>query len=52
VLGDPIKIRNWNMKGLPLDGFSIENAIILFNSRRWPLMIDPQSQANKWLKKL
>lgn len=40
------------MKGLPLDGFSIENAIILFNSRRWPLMIDPQSQANKWLKKL
>lgn len=20
------------------------------NSRRWPLMIDPQSQANKWVK--
>jgi dynein heavy chain len=38
------------MNGLPFDNFSIENALILYNSRRWPLMIDPQGQANKWLK--
>jgi len=27
-------------------------AIIMFKSRRWPLMIDPQNQANKFIKKL
>lgn len=52
ILGDPIKIRAWNLAGLPLDEFSTENALILFTSRRWPLMIDPQGQANRWLKKL
>ncbi|EGR31445.1 hypothetical protein IMG5_109350, partial [Ichthyophthirius multifiliis] len=52
VLGDPVKIRAWNIDGLPSDSFSIENAIIIFKSRRWPLCIDPQGQANKWIKKL
>ena len=42
VLGDPVKIRAWNIDGLPSDNFSIENAIIIQKSRRWPLMIDPQ----------
>jgi dynein heavy chain len=31
---------------------SIDNAIILFNSTRFPLMIDPQVQANRWIKEL
>ena len=35
-----------------MDTFSVENAIIVNTSRRWPLMIDPQGQANKWIKKL
>ncbi|XP_072306337.1 dynein axonemal heavy chain 12 [Eucyclogobius newberryi] len=50
TLGDPIKIRAWNIAGLPNDSFSIDNGVIVSNSRRWPLMIDPQGQANKWVK--
>lgn len=42
VLGDPVKIRAWQIAGLPIDNFSIDNGIIVSNSRRWPLMIDPQ----------
>jgi len=52
VLGEPVKIRNWTMQGLPNDAFSIENGIIIDKSRRWPLCIDPQAQANKWIKKM
>jgi len=52
VLGDPIKIRAWNINGLPTDSFSIDNGVIVDNSRRWPLMIDPQGQANKWVKNM
>ena len=37
---------------MPNDSFSIENAIITDNTRRWPLFIDPQGQANKWLKNM
>lgn len=40
-------VRQWNIDGLPTDGFSVDNGIIVFNARRWPLMIDPQGQANK-----
>ncbi|NXG35216.1 DYH7 protein, partial [Dromaius novaehollandiae] len=50
TLGDPIKIRAWNIAGLPTDVFSVDNGVIVDNSRRWPLMIDPQGQANKWIK--
>jgi len=47
-----VKIRNWTICGLPNDAFSIENGIIVDKSRRWPLCIDPQGQANKWIKKM
>ncbi|XP_078413797.1 dynein axonemal heavy chain 3 [Cetorhinus maximus] len=52
ILGDPVKIRAWQIAGLPVDAFSIDNGIITSNSRRWPLMIDPQGQANKWVKNM
>ena len=38
-------------EGLPADQFSAENAIILMNSTRHPLLIDPQLQALAWIKK-
>lgn len=52
ILGEPVKIREWLIASLPNDSFSIENGIIVANSRRWPLCIDPQGQANKWIKNL
>ncbi|XP_071813132.1 dynein axonemal heavy chain 3-like isoform X2 [Apostichopus japonicus] len=52
TLGDPVKIRAWNIAGLPVDSFSVDNGIIVGNSRRWPLLIDPQGQANKWVKNM
>ncbi|CAH8444945.1 unnamed protein product [Schistosoma curassoni] len=52
TLGNPVDIRAWNIAGLPTDDFSIENGIIMANARRWPLMIDPTSQANKWIKNM
>uniref|UniRef100_A0A8D2M718 Dynein axonemal heavy chain 3 n=1 Tax=Zonotrichia albicollis TaxID=44394 RepID=A0A8D2M718_ZONAL len=52
TLGDPVKIRAWQIAGLPVDSFSIDNGVIVYNSRRWALMIDPQRQANKWIKNM
>ena len=52
VLGEPVKIREWTIDGLPNDSFSIDNAIVMSKSRRWPLIIDPQAQANKWIRSM
>jgi len=52
VIGNDLKIREWAVNGLPSDNLSVENGIIMFGSRRWPLMIDPQTQANKFIKKM
>ena len=35
TLGEPIKIRAWNIAGLPTDAFSIDNGVIVANTRRW-----------------
>ncbi len=41
ILEDPVITKTWTAALLPSDNLSIENAIIMFKSRRWPLMIDP-----------
>ena len=51
-LADPSDVRDWNIQGLPADGFSTENGVIVTRGRRWPLMIDPQTQANRWIKNM
>jgi len=52
VMADPVKLRKWQVDGLPADSLSTENGIILATAFRWPLCIDPQGQANKWIKKM
>lgn len=42
LLTDDTQVAIWNNEGLPSDRMSTENATILSNSDRWPLMIDPQ----------
>ncbi|XP_076179047.1 dynein axonemal heavy chain 7 isoform X1 [Ptiloglossa arizonensis] len=49
VLGDPVLIRYWNISGLPRDAYSVDNGIIV---ERWPLIIDPQGQANRWIRNM
>ncbi|KAF2878695.1 hypothetical protein ILUMI_27474 [Ignelater luminosus] len=52
VLADPYDIRMWNACGLPRDNVSTENAILVTKANRWPLMIDPQEQANRWIRQM
>ncbi|XP_032092528.1 dynein heavy chain 2, axonemal [Thamnophis elegans] len=51
-LSNPTMVRTWNIQGLPSDDFSTENGIIVTRGNRWPLMIDPQCQASKWIKNM
>lgn len=50
TLADPIVMREWSIAGLPADNYSVENGLFVTKGRRWPLMIDPQAQANRWIK--
>lgn len=52
ILGDPYEMRTWEMAGLPRDAISIENGLYATRALRWPLMIDPQEQANRWIRNL
>ncbi|XP_056673432.1 dynein axonemal heavy chain 9 isoform X2 [Monodelphis domestica] len=51
MLTDDVDIATWQNEGLPADRVSTENATILINSERWPLIVDPQLQGVKWIKK-
>ncbi|KAF8071068.1 Dnah1 [Scenedesmus sp. PABB004] len=50
TLADPVQVRAWTLAGLPSDSVSVENAIIVSRAWRWPLMVDPQGQANRWVR--
>jgi len=50
-LGSVGLIQQWQIRGLPQDNVSVENMIIMEESRdKWSLIIDPQGQALKFLK--
>lgn len=51
-LVDPTEVRDWQQAGLPGDDFSRENGAVVMRGTRWPLMIDPQQQAIKWIKRM
>ncbi|CAH8605754.1 unnamed protein product [Dicrocoelium dendriticum] len=51
-LADPTQVREWNLQGLPRDVFSVENGVIVTRGTRWPLMVDPQGQAQRWIKSM
>jgi len=52
TLSIPVLLRSWQLAGLPTDELSTQNGIVMDKARRWPLFIDPQGQANKYIKNL
>merc|ERR1719326_2320818 len=49
-LVDQGTIGEWNLEGLPSDDLSVQNGIMVTRASRFPLMVDPQGQANRWIK--
>ncbi|KAH8295402.1 hypothetical protein KR018_010894 [Drosophila ironensis] len=46
-----VEISQWSNEGLPPDELSIQNGILTMRASRFPLCIDPQLQALKWIRK-
>lgn len=51
-LTKPVEIKKWQSNHLPQDKNSIQSAVLVKNSRKWPLLIDPQRQALKWIAEM
>mmetsp|Transcript_6046 Transcript_6046/g.5646 ORF Transcript_6046/g.5646 Transcript_6046/m.5646 type:complete len:404 (+) Transcript_6046:3773-4984(+) len=52
IMGDPVTIRGWGIAALPTDKVSVENGILSTQAQRWPLCIDPEHQAHKWIRNI
>jgi dynein heavy chain len=52
IIGDPYLISNWVINGLPPDSGSVDNGIILSETTKPCLFIDPQKQAFKFFYKM
>lgn len=44
------QLLKWKTEGLPADELSMENAIMLKNTVKTPIIFDPATQATEWLK--
>lgn len=51
-LANPSVIQNWLSHSLPHDTTSIESAVLVHNTHKWPFLIDPQRQALKWISEM
>jgi dynein heavy chain len=51
MLTDESQAASWQNEGLPSDRISVENGAIITSCSRWPLLIDPQLQGIRWLKR-
>jgi dynein heavy chain len=55
-IADRVQVREWTSHGLPNDDFSLQNGMLVMPPTkwiprsRWPLIIDPEGQANKWIR--
>lgn len=52
IFFDALTYTDWENHGLPHDTLSHENAIFMFQSLKYPLLIDPQLQATQWIKNI
>lgn len=50
LLTNDVECSRWASEGLPQDELSIQNGILTTYSNRFPLCIDPQEQAVRWIK--
>ena len=50
VLATAADQATWKTEGLPADRVSLENAAVVVSCNRYPLLIDPQLQGQKWIK--
>lgn len=57
VLSSAAETTCWEIEGLPLDPCSLDNALLmrgalLYSRHCWPLLVDPDGQAERWLHAL
>jgi len=44
------EMLRWKGEGLPADNLSMQNGVVILNASLPPLIIDPSTQASKWLE--
>jgi len=50
LLTNEVETSRWQSEGLPSDDLSIQNGVLTMRASRFPLCIDPQMQASRWIK--
>ena len=57
ILSSPNEMDDWKRNDLPTDEQALQNALILRScgndrTRAWPLLVDPDDQAEIWIRAL